>query len=56
MKFLGSSKIYGKNQITVPKEVIQALGIEVGEQIIFLEDDGKILITNKVTIPDEQEK
>ncbi|MBD3189108.1 MAG: AbrB/MazE/SpoVT family DNA-binding domain-containing protein [Candidatus Heimdallarchaeota archaeon] len=57
MKFLGSSKLYGKNQITIPKDVVKALEVEVGEQVLFLLDqEGKIIITSKVTIPQDKEK
>lgn len=55
MKFLGSSKLYGKNQITVPKEVVTILQVEQGQQILFLQDEhGNVFLTKEVTLPSKK--
>ncbi len=47
-KILGSSKVSGKFQVTVPKDVREALGIAVGDTIVFAEQNGQVFITTKV--------
>ena len=42
--FLGVSKVSTKFQITIPVRVRQKYGIEVGDQIIFMEDKERIII------------
>ena len=52
MKFLGSSTITGKNQITIPLNVVKALEIKKGEQLIFLQnEEGIIIITKEIDLP-----
>ncbi|MHA1155605.1 MAG: AbrB/MazE/SpoVT family DNA-binding domain-containing protein [Candidatus Heimdallarchaeota archaeon] len=55
MKFIGSAKLYGKNQITVPKEVVEELDLEQGSQLIFLKDEkGYVYIVTEVSLPDKK--
>ncbi len=52
MKFIGSAKIAGSGQITIPKDVMRELGLTVGEHIIFLKDkNGLVYVTSKVELP-----
>ncbi|MHA1213570.1 MAG: AbrB/MazE/SpoVT family DNA-binding domain-containing protein [Candidatus Heimdallarchaeota archaeon] len=52
MKFLGSAKIAGSGQITIPKDVMEDLGLEVGMHIIFLKDDKDyVYVTAEVELP-----
>ncbi len=55
MKFIGSAKLYGKNQITVPKEVVEELKLKQGTQIIFLQnDEGYVYIVTEVALPSKE--
>jgi len=47
-KILGSSKLSGKFQVTIPKDVRKALKIGVGDTIVFAEQNGQVFITTKV--------
>jgi len=38
------SKITSKNQITIPKEIRERLGVGEGDKLAFVEVDGEILI------------
>ena len=54
MKFLGSATITGKNQITIPKQVVEELELKQGEQVIFLKDErGYIYIVTEVSLPEK---
>ena len=48
------AKISPKGQITVPTEIRKKLGVSAGEQVIFLEKNGEIIIENmknvKITV------
>ncbi|MEA2069945.1 MAG: AbrB/MazE/SpoVT family DNA-binding domain-containing protein [Asgard group archaeon] len=53
MKFLGSATITGKNQITIPRRVIEEMDLEVGEALIFLQDkEGHVFLTTEVALPE----
>ncbi len=41
---LGASKVSGKLQITIPKEVVKRLRIEPGDYVIFHEEAGKVTV------------
>lgn len=52
MKFLGSATVTGKNQITVPQNVVQTLKLEKGDPLIFLQDEnGNIFVAKEVELP-----
>ncbi len=44
MKFLGSSKVTGKGNVRLLKEVAEHLKAQDGDHILFYEDGGKIII------------
>ncbi|QKY71722.1 AbrB/MazE/SpoVT family DNA-binding domain-containing protein [Lentibacillus sp. CBA3610] len=39
-----SARLTSKGQITIPKSVRQALNLQEGDQVIFAEDDGKMIV------------
>ena len=41
---LGMSRISPKHQITIPKDVFVRFKLEVGDRILFREEDGKIIL------------
>lgn len=44
-KEMASSRMTSKGQITVPKAVRDALGVEPGDRLAFrIEDDGRVLV------------
>ncbi|MEM2971811.1 MAG: AbrB/MazE/SpoVT family DNA-binding domain-containing protein [Candidatus Bathyarchaeia archaeon] len=47
-KALGASKISSKFQITVPEAVREKLKVKVGDIVIFVEENGKVIITTQV--------
>lgn len=49
-KVLGISKIREKGQITIPKAVRDYLGIEKGDKISILFENGKVLLKKSETI------
>ncbi|MBD3189147.1 MAG: AbrB/MazE/SpoVT family DNA-binding domain-containing protein [Candidatus Heimdallarchaeota archaeon] len=51
MKFLGSATVTGKNQITIPKNVVEKLDLQRGDPLIFLQDEkGHVYLTTEVTL------
>jgi len=55
MKFMGSSTVTGKNQITIPQKVVKTLELEKGDSLIFLQDsNGNIFVTVEVELPDKK--
>lgn len=43
-----TAKITSKGQITLPKEVRKHLGIGPGDEVEFLEENGRYVLTKKV--------
>ena len=43
-QILGTSKLSHKFQITMPKEVRDRFRLEAGEIIVFIEEDGKLVL------------
>lgn len=44
MKVLGTSKLTRKFQVTVPKSAREILELETGDLLVFVKDDGKIIV------------
>ncbi len=40
------AKITMRGQITIPKEIRRRLGVKDGDKVIFLEENGRIIIEN----------
>lgn len=45
---IASAKVTSKGQVTVPKEVREKMGLSVGDEIEFVEEDGKYLIRKRI--------
>jgi AbrB family looped-hinge helix DNA binding protein len=43
-RILGTAKISTKAQVTIPVEVRKKFKLEIGELLVFVEEDGKLLI------------
>ena len=41
---LGMSRVSPKYQVTIPKDVREAFEIRVGNRILFLREDGKLVL------------
>jgi len=50
-----TAKVSSKGQVTIPKELRDDLEIDKGDQLVFLQDNGN-LILRKVTLDDIREK
>ncbi len=44
LTLVGSSKVTSRGQITVPQELREKLGIEQGDTIYFIEENGNLII------------
>lgn len=44
---MASAKVTSKGQVTVPKEVREKMGLAAGDEIEFVEEDGKYLIRKR---------
>ncbi|MHB1393505.1 MAG: AbrB/MazE/SpoVT family DNA-binding domain-containing protein [Clostridia bacterium] len=40
------ARISSKGQITIPKEVRKKLNLKEGDKVLFIEEDGKVVIAN----------
>lgn len=47
---LGSSKIGARFQVTIPKDARKRFGLRVGDIVVFVKEDGKLILTNSVTL------
>lgn len=45
-EFVNDAKIMSKGQVTIPKNVREALGIDVGDRVTFIVDGSDIRIMN----------
>ncbi|MDQ2088127.1 AbrB/MazE/SpoVT family DNA-binding domain-containing protein [Herbivorax sp. ANBcel31] len=43
-----------KSQVTIPKELVKKLNLQIGDKLELVEKDGKIIITPVVVIPKDQ--
>ncbi|MBN1329345.1 MAG: AbrB/MazE/SpoVT family DNA-binding domain-containing protein [Candidatus Heimdallarchaeota archaeon] len=52
MKFIGSAKITQQGQVSIPTDVRKKLDLELGDYIVFIEDnDGRVIITKEIALP-----
>lgn len=45
-EFVNDAKVMAKGQVTIPKKVREALGIDVGDRVTFIVDGSDIKIMN----------
>jgi len=43
-KILGLSKLSAKYQVTIPKDARERFNLHVGDRILFVEEDGKLIL------------
>jgi AbrB family looped-hinge helix DNA binding protein len=43
-RILGTAKISTKAQVTIPIEVRKKFKLEIGELLVFVEEDGKLVV------------
>jgi AbrB family looped-hinge helix DNA binding protein len=43
-KIVGMGKISTKNQVTIPKDVMETFKLKIGDKLLFMEESGKIVI------------
>ena len=48
-KIIGASKVSSKFQATIPEDVRKKLSIAAGDTIAFVEENGRVFITTKVS-------
>jgi len=41
-----TSKLSSQNQITIPSKIRNALGVKPGDTVVFIEDEGKVIVRN----------
>jgi AbrB family looped-hinge helix DNA binding protein len=41
---MDTAKITSKGQITIPVEIRKKLGVDTGDQLVFIEKDGAVMI------------
>ena len=44
------AKVMSKGQVTIPINIRKKLNLKVGDQVVFMEKDGDIVIANSVKI------
>lgn len=47
-KILGASKVTVRYQVTIPKEVRKELKIREGQTLVFIEENGKIVLKTEL--------
>ncbi|RLF14482.1 MAG: AbrB/MazE/SpoVT family DNA-binding domain-containing protein [Thermoprotei archaeon] len=43
-KVLGAARVTGKGQVQVPKAVRERFNLKVGDLVLFIEEDGKLVL------------
>jgi antitoxin MazE len=43
-----------KSQVTIPKELVKKLKLDIGDKLDIIEENGKLIITPVVIIPKDQ--
>ena len=46
VSFVSDAKVMSKGQVTIPKKVREAIGIEPGNRVTFIVEDGSVRIMN----------
>lgn len=46
LSFVNDAKVMAKGQVTIPKNVRQALGIDTGDRITFVVEGGEVKVVN----------
>ncbi len=44
--FINDARVMSKGQVTIPKNVREALGIETGDRVTFVVDGGNVRVVN----------
>lgn len=44
------ARVTSKGQITIPKDIRTKLNLKTGDKVIFIEEDGKIIVANSSVI------
>ena len=44
--FIDNAKVMAKGQVTIPKDIRNILGIETGDRVTFVVEDGTVRIVN----------
>lgn len=47
-KILGASKVTVRYQVTIPEEVRKQMKIEVGQTLVFAEEQGKVVLKTEL--------
>ena len=47
-KILGASKVTVRYQVTIPEDVRKHMKVEVGQTLVFTEDNGKIVLMTEL--------
>jgi len=47
-RLLGTSKISFRFQVTIPREARKAFNLKEGDVIIFLDDNGELVLRNRI--------
>lgn len=48
MEVANMSKVTQKGQVTIPREIRKKLRIEAGDEVLFKEDSGKVVLIKKI--------
>ena len=43
---INDAKVMSKGQVTIPKNIRQALGINIGDRVTFIVEDGTVTVMN----------
>ena len=43
---VNDAKVMSKGQVTIPKNIREALGVETGDRVTFIQEGGRIVIMN----------
>lgn len=43
---INDAKVMSKGQVTIPKNIREALGVETGDRVTFIKEDDQIIVMN----------
>lgn len=43
---VNDAKVMSKGQVTIPKNIREALGVETGDRVTFIQENGQIIVMN----------